>query len=1025
MNMIKSCSLAIAVCCFPVAVTAQISPDGSTSTTVVTNGNVSTIEGGLQAGGNLFHSFNDFSVLNGNEAYFNNAANIDNILSRVTGGNVSNIDGLIRANGSANLFLINPAGILFNDGARLDVGGSFYGSTADSILFPQGVEFSASNPVAPVLSINAPIGLNLRNEPGSIAINNSNIGVSPGQSLNLVGGEISLNGSNLNAPEGTVNLGSVATAGTVSFTESDLNFSENLSFADITLSNGASVNVNQGGSGAINVKAQNLTLADRSILNGGIDSLTSNPETRAGDVTIELTETLALRSGSLIRNNLSSVSSGNAGNIAIAAKDLAIDDGSRIVTITQGSGNTGNIDLDVAESISLNRDGEIKSQVLPGAVGNGGDINLATDSLTLTEKSLIFSNVSGQGNAGSINLAVSDRIILDSSNLQARIESGGIGNSGDINITTDSLVLRNTSQDGFSSGILTSTAGTGNAGNIMIREAAEISLEDASSIQTQVQPEGVGTGGNIEISTGNLSLTGNSIDQASSLLSNSSGNGDAGNIIINASNNVTSERYGLILSQATAGQGDAGDVTINSQGLFLNAGSYIISNTGNAETPQFNSAGNAGNVTIDSSIVKIDNFSQITSNTLANAEGNSGNISITNADTLSVTGGSNINSLTENSFDGGAITVNANNIELATGGKIITATSSEGNAGNVNLNVTEQVIVDGENALTPTAEFRFEEEILQNLEQITGLLADTTNLSTGDGGNVLIANPDRVSIRNGARVAVDSQGRGAGGNLVIEADSFSLDNGSQLIAETEFAQPQQRPSNIILNIDDVVTLDGDSTISARAFNNANGGNVTIDTEFIVAFPAETEGNDIVANASEGSGGNINITAEEIFGLSERKSTPGNMTNDLDVSSDFGFDGNLSLNTPDVDATEGVRELSEGAIAAEDSVQQACSANSVNTSSLSLQGRGNIPKKPTDILSSDYIVPSNGDSQISENNSQELDEMAIAPIDTARGKIYPARGLKITETGAIILTRSTNNPRKSSDKAPRCLIENPS
>lgn len=1025
MNIIKSCSLAIAVCCFPIAVTAQISPDGSTSTTVDTNGNVSTIEGGEEAGGNLFHSFNDFSVLNGNEAYFNNAANIDNILSRVTGGNVSNIDGLIRANGSANLFLINPAGILFNGGARLDVGGSFYGSTADSILFPQGVEFSASNPVAPVLSINAPIGLNLRNEPGAIAVNNSNIGVSPGQSLNLVGGEISLNGSILDAPEGTVNLGSVATAGTVTFTESNLNFGENLSFADITLSNGASVNVNQGGSGTINVKAKNLTLADRSILNGGIDSLTSTPETRAGDVTIELTETLALRSGSLIRNNLSSVSSGNAGNIAIAAKDLAIDDGSRIVTITQGSGNTGNIDLDVAESISLNRDGEIKSQVLPDAVGNGGDINLATDSLTLTEKSLIFSNVSGQGNAGSINLAVSDRIILDSSNLQARIESGGIGNSGDINITTDSLILRNTSQDGFSSGILTSTAGTGNAGNIMIREAAEISLEDASTIQTQVQPEGVGTGGNIEISTGNLSLTGNSIDQASSLLSNSSGNGDAGNIIINASNNVTSERYGLILSQATAGQGDAGDIMINSQGLFLNTGSYIISNTGNAQSPQFNITGNAGDVMVDSSIVKIDNFSQITSNTLINAKGNSGNISITNADTLSVTGGSNINSLTENSFDGGAITVDANNIELATGGKIITATSSEGNAGNVNLNVTEQVIVDGENALTPTAEFRFEEEILQNLEQITGLLADTTNLSTGDGGNVLIANPDRVSIRNGARVAVDSQGRGAGGNLVIEADSFSLDNGSQLIAETEFAQPQQRPSNIILNIDDVVTLDGDSTISARAFNNANGGNVTIDTEFIVAFPAETEGNDIVANASEGSGGNINITAEEIFGLSEGKSTPGNMTNDLDVSSDFGFDGNLSLNTPDVDATEGVRELNEGAIAAEDSVQQACSANSVNTSSLSLQGRGNIPKKPTDILSSDYIVPSNGDSQMSENNSQEQDEVAIASIDTARGKIYPARGLKITETGAIILTRSTNNPRKSSNKAPRCLIENPS
>ena len=1025
MNITKSCLLAIAVCCCPVAVTAQISPDGSTPTTVDTNGNVSTIEGGDSAGGNLFHSFSDFSVLNGNQAYFNNAANIDNILSRVTGGNVSNIDGLIRANGSANLFLINPAGILFNEGARLDVGGSFYGSTADSILFPQGVEFSASNPVAPVLSINAPIGLNLRNEPGAIAVNGSSLRVSPGQSLNLIGGEISLNGSNLNAPEGTVNLGSVATAGTVTFTESELNFSENLSFADQTLSNGASVNVNQGGSGAINVKAKNLTLADRSILNGGIDSVTSTPETRAGDVRIDLTETLALRSGSLIRNNLSSVSSGNAGNIALAAKNLAIDDGSRIVTITQGSGNTGNIDLDVAESINLNRAGEIKSQVLPGAVGNGGEIYLATDSLTLTEQSLIFSNVSGQGDAGSINLAVSDRIILDSSNLQARIESGGSGNSGDINITTDSLILKNSSQQGQNSGILTSTAGRGNAGNIMIREAAEISLEDASTIQTQVQPEGVGTGGNLEISTGNLSFTGNSINQASSLLSNSSGNGDAGNIIINASNNVTSERYGLILSQATAGQGDAGDVTINSQGLFLNIGSYIISNTGDAESPNVKSIGDAGDVTVNSQVVELDNFSQITNNTLANAEGNSGNISLENADTLTVAGGSNINSLTENSFDGGAITIDARNVELVTGGKIVTVTNSQGDAGNINLNVTEQIAIDGENAPIPTAEFRFTEVTLQNLEQQTGLFANTTSRSTGDGGNVLIANPNEIFILNEGEIAVDSQGRGAGGNLEIEAGSLFLDNGSQLIAQTQFGQPQQRPSNITLNIDDLVTLEGDSKISARAFNNANGGNVTIDTEFLVAFPAKIDGNDIVANASEGSGGNINITAEEIFGLSEGKSTPANMTNDLDVSSEFGFDGNLSLNTPDVDATEGVRELTEGAIAAEDSVQQACSANSVNTSSLSLQGRGNIPKKPTDILSSDYIVPSNGNSQMSQNNSQEQDEIALAPIDTARGKIYPARGLKITETGAIILTRSTNNPRQSPDKATRCLIENPS
>lgn len=141
---------------------AQVTSDGTVNTQVNQNGNVAEITGGETRGGNLFHSFQDFSVGTNETASFLNSNDIANIFSRVTGGNISNIDGLIRSNGSANLFLINPAGILFGENARLDVGGSFYGSSASSILFEEG-EFSATdldNP--PVLTINAPIGLNLR-----------------------------------------------------------------------------------------------------------------------------------------------------------------------------------------------------------------------------------------------------------------------------------------------------------------------------------------------------------------------------------------------------------------------------------------------------------------------------------------------------------------------------------------------------------------------------------------------------------------------------------------------------------------------------------------------------------------------------------------------------------------------------------------------------------------------------------------------------------------------------------------------
>ena len=1009
MNNVKFSLLAVAVCFAPMTAIAQISADGSTSTTVDTEGNVSTIEAGNQEGGNLFHSFSDFSVLNGNEAFFNNASDIDNIISRVTGGKISNIDGLIRANGSANLFLVNPAGIIFNDGARLDIGGSFFGSTADSVLFPDGIEFSASNPVEPVLTVNAPIGLNFRDNPGNIAVNGSSLTVDSGQSLSLAGGEITLDGGNLNAPEGTINLGSVATAGTVTFTESGLDFG-NLSLDNIFLSNGTTVNVNQGGSGTITVDANNLTLSDRSIFNGGINSASSTSQTQAGDVTINVAENLALRSGSLIRNNLSTVSSGRGGDILVTAKNLSLDDASRIVTLSQGQGSLGDIALNVLENTQLNRRAEIKSQVLPDAVGDGGNIDITAGSLDLTASSLIFSNVSGTGNAGNINLTASDRITLDSSNLQARVEQGGVGNSGNITISTDSLEMRDTIQDNIESTILTGTAGEGNAGNISITATNDVALAE-----TQVQPEGVGTGGNIEITANSLSLTGISADGLSSLLANSSGNGDAGNITITATENVTLNRFGLILSQGTAATGDAGDIAIDTSQLLLDTGSFIIGNTGDSESPTVSNLGDAGDITINSQAVTIDNFSTITGSSSGNATGEAGSVNLDTGN-LTIAGGSTINTLTGNDARGGTIKIDAQNVALVTGGKIVTLTESDGDAGDINLNASQQITIDGENTPIPTEEFRFSEEAIQDLEPNTGLFANTTQISTGNGGNVQIANPEAISIANGGEIFVGSQGRGAGGNLSIQADSLSLDNNGLLIAETEFGQPQQQPSNINLDIEDLVTLRGDSIISARAFNNANGGNVTIDTNFVIAFPADTEGNDIVANASEGSGGNINITAEAILGLEERRATPGNRTNDLDVSSQFGFDGNLSLNTPDVDATEGVRELPVGAIAAGDRVEQACSATSVNSSSLSFAGRGNIPRKPTDILSSNYIVDSEPASEISENHPE-----AIEPIATAVGNIYPARGLKVTDTGAIILTRSAVRSPGTAAKS-SCLLD---
>jgi filamentous hemagglutinin family protein len=147
------------------------------------------IDGGAIRGSNLFHSFQEFNIDNGRGAYFSNPENISNILSRVTGNNLSNILGTLGVLGNANLFLINPNGIVFGPNARLDVGGSFFASTADGILFENGVEFAASNPDAPpLLTINIPIGLRLReNQP---AIESSIL--LPPETVLLVGEDVNI-----------------------------------------------------------------------------------------------------------------------------------------------------------------------------------------------------------------------------------------------------------------------------------------------------------------------------------------------------------------------------------------------------------------------------------------------------------------------------------------------------------------------------------------------------------------------------------------------------------------------------------------------------------------------------------------------------------------------------------------------------------------------------------------------------------------------------------------------------------------
>ncbi len=293
---------------------SQVTSDNTTNTTVNSNGNNFDILDGIQKGNNLFHSFKEFSIPTGGTATFKNYTDIGNIINRVTGGNISNIDGLIKAQGNANLFLINPAGIVFGENASLDIGGSFFGSTAQSILFKDGFKFSAVNSEEkPLLTVSVPVGLQMGTNPGAIEVNGSghnlitqnanlaphinpgnlnSLQVKPAKTLALVGGDITLDGGILTAETGRIELASLR-RGEVSLTQTlkgfTLDNAELSNLGNIQLLEQALVEVSGEGAGSINVKGNLVTIKDGSQLlvqNRGIQP--------AGDINVNASESLQI-----------------------------------------------------------------------------------------------------------------------------------------------------------------------------------------------------------------------------------------------------------------------------------------------------------------------------------------------------------------------------------------------------------------------------------------------------------------------------------------------------------------------------------------------------------------------------------------------------------------------------------------------------------------------------------------------------------------------------------------------------------
>ena len=929
-SLFSTLSLAILSCLIPLAAKAQVTPDGTTSTTVNQNGNNYTVEQGDRIGGNLFHSFEQFSVPTSGSAGFNNAADVANIFSRVTGGDISNIDGLLSASGAANLYLINPNGIIFGENARLDLGGSFFASTADSLLFDNNAEFSAVDPQAPpLLEVSIPIGLSFRDNPGNIVNRSSaqnaegdfvGLEVLSGSTLALVGGNINFESGIAFARGGNIELGGLSEAGIVAIEEDGgLIFSKDIAKANVSLSNFADVDVQSTGGGNITINAQNLSLESgelgRSFIRAGISSESNSAEAQAGDIIINVAENIALDNSQII-NDVSSGGVGNSGDITITTSSLEVINGGEVSATTFGRGNAGSVGIEAIKNVIV--DGQanivssINSQVEEGAEGNARGVNISATDVSLTNGGKISSDTDGQGDAGAITINAENNITLDdiSENIAGSknfigIASGitsssrleAVGNAGEIAISTTNLIIDNAGQISSISG------GEGNGGNINIdaREKIVISGETARGASSFIASEAiftaVGNGGDINITTARLSLA-----DGGSINAENSGEGNGGNISIIATEFV--------------------DVDGKDSGLGFP--------------------------------------SRIVSSSVGSSSVNSGNISISSA-----------------------------NLTLTNGGIIDTATTGTGNAGDINVSALKSIFISG------------------IIERNSSGISSSATFGSGDGGNInvvadqiIIEDEGIIEASNFDNLGLTEPGTGEPGNIVIQASSLDLDRGS-ISAATQ--SPVGNGANITLASDNL-TLQDNSLISARAFENASGGNVTINADegFILAFP--NGNNDIVANAQQGNGGKIDIDTQAIFGLEERSSTPPNQTNDIDASSEFGLQGDFSLNTPDFDPTSGLIELPASVGDASDQISQNPCQQGVGSEFI-VTGKGGLPRNPADSLGSNEVQVG-----LVEPLSRQEGETVSASKQLSKDRVseaVPAMGWVFNDKGEVTLTAYSN------------------
>jgi len=1004
----------------PAIIHAQVETPTITSTlgagdlhTIVTpSGTLYDITGGTRPGSGsiLFHSFGDFNVPSNHTANFLNKGSFDlngtvlaeglattNILARVTNPNPSSIFGTIQTNGvggfgNANLFLVNPFGIVFGPNASLNVGGSVSFTSAQYLrLFDSLNGVSANfyaNPAFDgqpnsVLAV-APVGdfgflpaaygfLDAPNPNVMITVQGSALSVPSGQSISLVGGKVIIESgtpdggtaqpAQLSAPNGTIQLATAASPGEFDVTTlqslPNVNNASFTSFESVSLAPGSSINLSGAGR-VVFFKGGQLVLS----VNDATLSTSENPVPPN-------TDTISLSQGSSIVSSNSGTDP--AADIQITGRTLNLDGfGTAITTQTFGGGNGGNLTADVG-TLSLTNGAALNT--LTFGPGSGGNVQLHAGTFTMNNAASILTVTGGDGVGGDLVLNVGTASLMGGpfggasiQSLNQNVNPGG-GQGG--NVTIQGLQGMDSAAESvtLSGGSNLSTLAGGSDGGQVTITAKSLTMDGANTTINSTAFD-VGRGGDILLSVQQSRLTGGATimtvsnaatpnaqpgpsltvqglqgagSMAESVSVSGSGSGifsdsagqataRAGDVAVHAKT-VTLADGAVIQAGTTNTSTAAGNVTIEANSVDISGGSLISSQASHSD---------AGQITITANQVTLNNGS-ITTNTVS--EGRGGDV-VLNAGTLSLSNGANINSSTNSSGRAGDITIGAGTVTLSGGSKISSAstgteptisfdgtTAPPGRAGNISITATGGFTSDASTVAT-SAEANHGGDIsitAQNVHFSNGTLINANS-------NAPLEVTKLVLDQNGQLVE-QVVGDGNAGNVTITSASNVIMQNSSVTTEASDASGGQ----ITINAADsgIVQLINSKVITSVAGSDADtsGGDISIDPQFVIL-----QNSQILAQAFAGAGGNINIISN-VF-LADPLSL-------VDASSQLGISGTVNIQAPVQNVSGELVVLSQDFSSAAALLAQQCAARVADGkfSTFVVAGRESIPVEPGGYLAS--------------------------------------------------------------------------